>query len=120
MYGFFTIPSSPLPFLFHHSVASPPTLQSAEQVSPGTTIRVTWSHPSGGATVTGYRVHYSGGGDEGSVSVSASATTADLEDLMNDGRTYTISVEAQSEHLSGESDTMNVPLCELSTVFMCQ
>ena len=70
--------------------------------------------------MTGYRVHYSGGGDEGSVSVSASATTADLEDLMNDGHTYTISVEALSEHLSGESDTMNVPLRELSTVFMCQ
>ena len=70
--------------------------------------------------MTGYRVHYSGGGDEGSESVSASATTADLEDLMNDGRTYTISVEARSYQISGVSDTMNVPLRELSTVFMCQ
>ena len=112
MYGFFTIISSPLPFLFHHSVASPPTVQSAEQVSPGTTIRVTWSHPSGGAAVTGYLVHYNGGGDEGSVSSTVSATTADLEDLLNDGRTYTISVEAQSDQISGESNIMNVPLRE--------
>ena len=70
--------------------------------------------------MTGYRVHYSGDGDEGSVSVSASATTTDLEDLMNDGRTYIISVEARSDQISGVSDTMDVPLCELSTVFMCQ
>ena len=68
--------------------------------------------------MTGYLVHYSGGGDVGSVSRSVSATTADLEDLMNDGRTYTISVEAWSDQISGVSDTMNVPLCELSTVFM--
>ena len=70
--------------------------------------------------MTGYRVHYSGDGDEGYVSRSASDTTADLEDLMNDGRTYTISVEARSEHLSGESVAVNVALCELSTVFMYQ
>ena len=70
--------------------------------------------------MTGYRVHYSGGGDVGSVSASPSDTTADLEDLMNDGRTYTISVEAQSVQISGVSDTMDVPLRELSAVFMCQ
>ena len=70
--------------------------------------------------MTGYLVHYSGGGDEGSVSRSASDTTADLQNLMNDGRTYTISVEAQSQHLSGESNTRSVLLCELSTLLMYQ
>ena len=68
--------------------------------------------------MTGYLVHYSGGGDVGSVSRSASETTADLENLKNDGRTYTISVEAQSSQISGESATKGVNLCELSTVFM--
>ena len=99
-------------------VANPPAMVSAEQVSPGTSIRVTWSPPSGGATVTGYRVHYSSDGDEGYVHRNSSDTTADIENLMNDGRTYTISVEAQSQHLSGESNTMNVPLCELSAVLI--
>ena len=62
--------------------------------------------------MTGYRVHYSGSGDVGSVAVSASSTTADLNGLVNDGRTYTISVEAQSEHLSGESAAVSVEMCK--------
>ena len=85
---------------------------SAQQVAPGSSISVTWSAPSGGATVTGYTVHYSGDMDTGSVNVGSSTTTATtFTGRMNDGRTYTITVEAKSMHLSGES-TASVTLSE--------
>ena len=54
-------------------VADPPTDLSATQVGP-TSIRVSWTAPVSGATVTGYRISYSGGTDQGSVDVGASAT----------------------------------------------
>ena len=63
--------------------------------------------------MTGYTVHYSGGGDTGSVNMEPSATTATITGRMNDGRTYTITVEAKSEHLSGES-TSSVTLRKCS------
>ena len=51
----------------------PPTGLSATQVGP-TSIRVSWTAPVSGATVTGYRIFCSGGTDQGSVDVGASAT----------------------------------------------
>ena len=64
--------------------------------------------------MTGYTVHYSGGGDTGSVNVGPSTTTTTITSRINDGRTYTITVEAKSEHLSGESTTALVILSECS------
>ena len=55
--------------------------------------------------MTGYTVHYSDGSTDRSMSVAASSTSADITGLTN-GRTYSISVEATSEHLSGKSDPM--------------
>ena len=43
-----------------YAVSSSPILDSARQTS-STSVRVEWSQPSGGATVTGYVVHYSDG-----------------------------------------------------------
>ena len=54
-------------------VPDPPTGLSATQVGP-TSIRVSWTAPVSEATVTGYRISYSGGTDQGSVDVGASAT----------------------------------------------
>ena len=54
-------------------VPDPPTGLSATQVGP-TSIRVSWTAPVSGAAVTGYRIFYSGGTDQGSVDVGASAT----------------------------------------------
>ena len=54
-------------------VPDPPTGLNATQVGP-TSIRVSWTAPVSGATVTGYRISYSGGTDQGSVDVGASAT----------------------------------------------
>ena len=78
-----------------------------------TAVRVEWSQPSGGATVTGYVVHYSDGSTDRSMSAAASSTSADITGLVNDGRTYSISVEATSEHLSGESEPLTI-VCEYS------
>ena len=62
--------------------------------------------------MTGYVVHYSSNGVTNSLSgLSSSATSYEITGLTN-GRIYTISVEATSEHLSGESDPMTITLCE--------
>ena len=66
--------------------------------------------------MTGYTVHYSGGMDTGSVNVVGPSTTTatTITGRMNDGRTYTITVEAKSVHLSGES-IASVTLSEWSS-----
>ena len=51
----------------------PPTNLNATQVGP-TSIRVSWTAPVSGTTVTGYRISYSGGTDQGIVDFGASAT----------------------------------------------
>ena len=53
--------------------ADAPTGLSATQVGL-TSIRVSWTTPVSGATVTGYRISYSGGTDRGIVDFGASAT----------------------------------------------
>ena len=93
-------------------MAGDPTLTSLDQISP-TTVRVTWSPPSGGATVTGYVVQYIGGGSFRMRTVPSSSTSVDITDLTN-GYTYAISVEATSQHLSGESERMTISLSELT------
>ena len=94
-------------------VASTPTITSLEQIS-ATAVRVEWSQPSEGASVTGYIVHYSDGTD-GDIdrieSVAASSTSSDITHLTS-GVTYTISVEATSQHLSGESDEWTITIGE--------
>ena len=82
-------------------------------MSPGTTIRVSWNPPTEGATVTAYRVVYTSSGSpssSGSQTVGPTDTSIDLTNLINDGRTYTITVEAESEHFPGVSDDMDVKL----------
>ena len=91
-------------------MAGDPTLTSLDQIS-STTVRVTWSPPSGGATVTGYVVHYRTGSSVRINHVSPSSTSTDITGLTI-GATYTISVEATSQHLSGESEEMSITLRE--------
>ena len=91
-------------------MAGNPTLMSLEQTSPDT-VTVIWSPPSAGATVTGYVVHYK---------TATSVRTRFVFEYLNStflmsltrGVTYTISVEATSQHLSGESEKMNITLGE--------
>ena len=95
--------------LFYISaVAGDPTLIPLDQISL-TAVRVTWSPPSGGATVTGYVVHYRTGSSVESKTEPSSSTSTDITDLTS-GATYTISVEATSQHLSGKSEEMMITL----------
>ena len=61
--------------------------------------------------MTGYVVAI-GGDSVGTEMVSSSFTSTDITGLTN-GATYTISVEATSKHLSGESEEMTITLSEL-------
>ena len=97
--------------MFLHAVAGDPSLTSLNQIS-STTVRVTWSPPSGGATVNGYVVHYRTVGSVRTDAILSSSTSTDITGLTN-GTTYTISVEATSQHLSGESEELTISLGEL-------
>ena len=59
--------------MLYSTGADPLTGLSATQEGP-TSIRVSWTAPVSGAAVTGYRISYSGGSDQGSVDADASAT----------------------------------------------
>ena len=95
----------------HSPEAGDPTLSEPVQTS-ATSVRVTWSHPTEGAPVTGYIVHYTrDDGVSGSESVGSSTTGTEITGLTVD-RTYTISVEATANGLSGESAEMTITLSE--------
>ena len=61
--------------------------------------------------MTSYIVHYSDGGPDMMRAVSPPSTSYDITGLTN-GANYTISVEATSQHLSGESEEMTISLGE--------
>ena len=61
--------------------------------------------------MTGYVVHYSDGDTDRNESVPASSTSSLITGLTN-CISYTFSVEATSEHLSGESDNLTIELGE--------
>ena len=86
------------------AVTSDPVITSLNQTS-SSSVRVEWSQPSGGATVTGYVVHYSDGDTDRNESVPASYTSSLITGLTIN-ITYNFSVEATSEHFSGESDVL--------------
>ena len=70
----------------------PPTDLNATQVGP-TSIRVSWTAPVSGAAVTGYGISYSGGTDQGTVNVGASATEHTITITPPQSRlTYSISI----------------------------
>ena len=65
--------------------------------------------------MTGYVVHYSDGDTDRIESVPASSTSSLITGLTN-CITYNFSVEATSEHLSGESDILTIELGSLIKV----
>ena len=78
--------------IYSTGVPDPPTGFHATLVDP-TSIRVSWTAPVSGATVTGYRISYSGGTDQGSVDVGASATDHTITINSPQSRlTYSISI----------------------------
>ena len=66
-----------------------------------------WSPRVGGATVIGYTIHYSGNGNDSSTGTEiANAGSTSDNIAIKDNVMYTVTVEARSEHLSGESEPM--------------
>ena len=61
-----------------------------------------------------YTVHYSDGESDMMRTVFPPSTSYDITGLTS-GTTYTISVEATSQHLSGESEEVTITLGELAT-----
>ena len=70
-------------------------IESLERISV-TGVRVEWSQPPGGATVTGYVVFYNDGSVTRNQTAPATATSAIITGLSNTV-SYTISVMALSE-----------------------
>ena len=81
------------------TAADSPTDLTAEQLpeKPGS-FRVSWTPPASLTNLTGYRIHYSGADDSGSMDVGASATEVTI-DNRTAGVTYTITTVALSLHL---------------------
>ena len=71
-------------------------------------MRVKWTHPLGGASITHYIVHYNDSTTEKSEYVDV-FSSCDITNLTN-GPNYNIWVEAMSSHLSEVSDVMTVTL----------
>ena len=78
-------------------VADPPSNLSVTQVSP-TSIIVSWTAPSPGATVTGYRMYYRAVADQGNTDLLANETEHILLGLQC-GLSYTITMLTKSHHL---------------------
>ena len=83
--------------LFHPTAAGVPSNVFA--VLAGlTSFTVSWTAPSSGANVTGYRIYWSGGSDQGSVDANATDDAVTISGLSH-GLTYTISMVALSVQL---------------------
>ena len=63
--------------------------------------------------MTGYVVHYR---SDSSVGTKSSSSTSTNITGLTSGATYTVSVEATSQHLSGESEEMSIELSELTYI----
>ena len=82
-----------------------------------TSIRVSWSPPTPLGDTTGYRIYYSDGDSSDSVDVSGGSTDNYTLTGLVMGATYTISIEATSEHLPSESSVETIiTLCKMKTV----
>ena len=95
-------------------VAAAPTILSLNQLND-TVVKVDWNHPSGGAEVMFYVIHYSNSVADMSVNVAQFPPFHNIMNLTT-GLIYTFSVEAVSKHLSGESQNFSIRLCKCNTL----
>ena len=90
-----------------YSVAGSPTLLLVIQTS-ATSVIVEWSQPSGGATVTGYVIHYSHGNSKNIIITECNTTDNNTTDSnMTDSNT-TDSSMTQSSITNGNSTNSNI------------
>ena len=94
-----------------------PVIESLEKVSP-TGVKVEWSQPPGGVSVTGYVVFYYDGSLTRNQNFPATATGATIRGLS---RTVSnsISVMALSEqpYLPGRSTWKHITLCKFTAAY---
>ena len=83
--------------MLHPTAAGLPSNLAAVPDGP-ISIRVSWTAPTSGANVTGYRIYWSGGSDQGSMNASAGDTTVAIS-RRSHGLTYNISIVALSVQL---------------------
>ena len=90
--------------IFFHAAANAPTGLAAEAVGL-TSISISWTAPTSGATVTGYRVYYHEEDAQGgminpnSMDIGASTTEHNITLVLTAGHRYIITVRALSRHL---------------------
>ena len=100
-------------YLFHlHVYTSAPTNLMAVQEGL-TSIRVSWSPPIPLGNTTGYRIYYNDSDSSDSVDISGNSTDDYLLTGLEMGATYTISIEATSQHIpNGRVETI-ITLCKM-------
>ena len=82
-------------------------------------IKVSWSPPTPLEDTTGYRIYYSDSDSSDSVDVSGGSTDNYLLTDLVMRATYTISIEATSQHIpSGRAETM-ITLCKMKRLDEC-
>ncbi len=80
--------------------AGTPTDLSTVQVDGTTSVMVSWTAPTSGATPTGYRIYYQAAGDSTVIPIDESPTsTGSLLEGLSAGTTYTIRMLTHSQHL---------------------
>ena len=87
-------------FFYHVAGANLPTNITVEPIDP-TSIKVSWTQPTSGAAVTGYRIYYRALGSvpyHGSEDVSGNKTQHTLSSL-HEGFVYTITMVTKSRYL---------------------
>ena len=83
--------------MLHPTAAGVPSNVRAVPAVP-TSFTVSWTAPTSGATVTGYRIYWSGGSDQGSMDANAGDTAVTISGRSH-GLTYGISIVALSDQL---------------------
>ena len=87
-------------FFCPSSAADPPSDITATRDPPtATSITVSWSVPSTGATPTGYIIHYQADGDAGSMTINSGATTTAVIAVLSTELVYDITMQTLSTML---------------------
>ena len=75
---------------------APPTNVQANQSSTSAPVEVSWSPPSGGAAITGYRIFYGNGEN-----VSVPSTVVGLK-FNNNAAGQTVSIRSEADELTSK------------------
>ena len=107
--------------IFFHAAANAPTGLAAEVVEDAS-ISISWTAPTSGATVTGYRINYQEEDAQdriinpNSMDVDASTTEHNITLVLTAGHSYVITVRALSRQLPSPAvgpPTLTLGKCNL-------